>query len=111
MNITQELDDSCGREEIVCEDPRSGQLWPEDFLNSTTGKPRHCMSCALTCPAPDDAPNAPNDAPDTHHDEHDDHDADESSAAASSFSAAVAMWTLAFIAAFHQGIACSCHIL
>ena len=56
MNITDELKSSCDPDELLCQNPQTGKLWPQDFIDPKTGNATHCMTCNLTCPAPTPPP-------------------------------------------------------
>mmetsp|Transcript_25463 Transcript_25463/g.55353 ORF Transcript_25463/g.55353 Transcript_25463/m.55353 type:complete len:730 (-) Transcript_25463:789-2978(-) len=56
MKIPSKL--TCGKANILCENPQ-GKIWPDEFINPSTGKPDHCLDCQLECKGPDPVPPAP----------------------------------------------------
>jgi len=56
VDVPANLDESCGRENIQCENLQTGQLWPEDYRDPATGNPTHCYECGLAC---NDSPLTP----------------------------------------------------
>ena len=56
MDVPADLEASCGRDNIQCENLQTGQLWPQDYRDPATGAPTHCFECGLAC---DDTPSPP----------------------------------------------------
>mmetsp|Transcript_9128 Transcript_9128/g.22992 ORF Transcript_9128/g.22992 Transcript_9128/m.22992 type:complete len:638 (-) Transcript_9128:271-2184(-) len=50
MQVSAGLD--CDPATMLCEEAGTGLLWPQDFLDPSSGDPVHCYDCGLTCPAP-----------------------------------------------------------
>jgi hypothetical protein len=46
MPIPSGLSNNCSMNNLVCQDPNTGNIWPEDF---PLGNKSHCMDCQVSC--------------------------------------------------------------
>ncbi|GFR44450.1 hypothetical protein Agub_g5654 [Astrephomene gubernaculifera] len=52
MNMTklQPGDASCNKSEVVCADPYTSLVWPQNFIPANSTSPTHCKNCTIMCP-------------------------------------------------------------